>query len=80
MERYKEQPFTKQPYKKYVSLKNSDWLLGRTSYLRSNHLRINYKKKFVHSMKMLNLSLSELKLMQKVEVVKVIKASLKRDF
>ena len=31
-------------------------------------------------MKMLNLSLSELKLMQKVEVVKAIKACLKRDF
>ena len=54
-------------------LKNWDWLLAKRSRLRSNQRRNKYiskKKKFVHSIKMLNLSLNELKLFSKSRGIK----------
>ena len=62
MESYKKQSF-----KTYIPFKK-DWLLALSNHLRSNHLRSKYKYIyiFVHSIKMLKISLNESKQIAKM--------------
>ena len=72
MESYKKQPFKKQSYKKYISLRKLILVVSNKQSLRGNHLRSKFKKIifFVHNIKMINLSLNKLKIMERSRAIK----------
>ena len=73
MESYKEQPFKKQSYKKYISLKKLRFVANNKQSFKKQPSKKQLKTKhcfFVHSIKMANPSLNELETIAKIRGIK----------